>query len=28
MSLELKHCQLFEFKRRALETFESNCQGV
>jgi len=28
MSLELKHSQLFEFKPRALETFESNHQGV
>ena len=28
MSLELKHSQLFEFKPSALETLDSNRQGV
>jgi len=28
MSLELKHSQLFEFKPRALGTFDLNCQSV
>jgi len=27
MSLELKRCQLFEFKPSALETFDLNRQG-